>query len=189
MDQAHPFTEPPDPFSAVGPDGGHFQPGAPQDIPQPGAAPPPPPSYEETRRAHRRYGHAGQAAPPPGSPPPPPGAAAPGAAAGATMIGEERMWSTLIPLSTFVAAFIGPLVLWLIFRDQYPGVDRTGRETLNFQISLVIYAAMFGVLSIILVGIPFLVMLPFFGFVCTVIAAFRTSRGELYRYPLSIRLL
>ncbi len=180
MDQAHPFTEPPDPFNAVGPDGGHFQPGAPQDIPQPGAAPPPP-SFEETRRAHRRYGHAGQA------PPPPPGPA--GAAAGATMIGEERMWSTLIPLSTFVAAFLGPLVLWLIFRDQYPGVDRTGRETLNFQISLIIYAAMFGVLSIVLIGIPFLVMLPIFGFICTVIAAFKTSRGELYRYPLSIRIL
>ncbi|MBC8328468.1 MAG: DUF4870 domain-containing protein [Planctomycetes bacterium] len=190
MSQHQPYIEPPDPFSAVGPDGGHFQPGVPNEmlVPDSGPAPAPPPlSRRETRRAHRRDGRWGHDQRH-GGPPPPSGGPGYSAPAG-VLVGEERMWATLIPLSTFVAPFLGPLVLWLIFRDQYPGVDRAGRETLNFQISLVIYAAMFGVLSIILVGIPFLIMLPFFGFVCTVIAAFRTSRGERYEYPVTIRIL
>ena len=200
MSEQQPYIDPPDPFSAMGPDGGHYLPGAPPDMPRPtrGPAPAPPPlSRRETRRAKRRYGHSGASgqhgAPPPVpptgqpsyAPPPPPGYSAPAGA----LVGEERMWSTLIPLSTFVAAFIGPLILWLIFKDQYPGVDKAGRETLNFQISIAIYAAMFGILSIVLIGIPFLVALPIFAFICTVIAAYRTSRGEFYEYPLTIRIL
>ena len=45
MSEQQPYIDPPDPFSAMGPDGGHYQPGAPTDMPLPnsGPAPAPPP--------------------------------------------------------------------------------------------------------------------------------------------------
>ncbi|RMH01014.1 MAG: DUF4870 domain-containing protein [Planctomycetota bacterium] len=99
------------------------------------------------------------------------------------------MWATLIPLSTFLAPLLGPLVLWLIFKDQFPNVDQAGRETLNFQISLMIYSLVFGILALALIGLPFLMLLPVFGFICTVLAAYHASRGRIYRYPACIRFL
>ena len=60
---------------------------------------------------------------------------------------------------------------------------------MNFQISMSIYLILPGLLSFVLVGIPFVLFLLVADFVLVVVAAVKISNGENYRYPCTLRLL
>ncbi len=98
----------------------------------------------------------------------------------------------LLALSGFVVPFgsiIGPLVMWLIKREEFPFVDDQGKEALNFGISVLIYAIVAGILTFVIIGIPLLVALFVFWVVMVIIAATKANAGIAYRYPLTIRLI
>ncbi|MDP6850559.1 MAG: DUF4870 domain-containing protein [Planctomycetota bacterium] len=99
---------------------------------------------------------------------------------------DEVLWATLCHLSALLSSFFGPLIIWLVARDKYPLVDRQGREALNFQITLWLYAL---ILAVSVIGLPLLIFLPFYGFIMVIIAAMRVNSGETYRFPLTLRLL
>jgi uncharacterized Tic20 family protein len=84
---------------------------------------------------------------------------------------------------------IGPLVFWLLKKDQHPFVDQQGKESLNFQITVTIAYAVFGTLSIFLIGIPFLVATGIAALIFEIIAGVRANSGVAYRYPFTLRLL
>src|SRR4030095_4613838 len=108
---------------------------------------------------------------------------------------DERTWGMLAHLSAlagYVIPFgniVGPLVIWLLKKDQSSFVDDQGKEALNFQISLNIYFIISGILILLLVGIPLLIVLPIFGLIMIIIAAIKANEGVPYRYPLTIRLI
>jgi uncharacterized Tic20 family protein len=96
----------------------------------------------------------------------------------------------------FYGNVLGPLVLWLIKRGDSPYLDRVGKEVLNFQISFSIYIslaiAVGTVLLIFLVGILFYFLAAAIWVawvVLMILAAVKTSNGENYKYPFTIRLL
>jgi uncharacterized Tic20 family protein len=91
----------------------------------------------------------------------------------------------IIPLGNI----IGPLVIWLMKKEEHPFVDDQGKESLNFQISLIIYALISGVLIVVVIGIFLLIAIGIFMIVMVIIATIRANEGEKYRYPLTIRLL
>ena len=84
---------------------------------------------------------------------------------------------------------IGPLVIWLMKKDQYPFVNDQGKESLNFQISLTIYASVSALLIFIAIGMVLLPAVFVFGLVMVIIAAIQANQGVAYRYPLTIRFL
>ncbi|MHC4591210.1 MAG: DUF4870 domain-containing protein [Planctomycetota bacterium] len=84
---------------------------------------------------------------------------------------------------------IGPLVFWLVKKDELPFVDEQGKEALNFQISLTIYGLGCLLLFLVLIGIPLLIGLLIFGLVMTIVASVKAGKGEHFRYPLCIRFL
>lgn len=94
---------------------------------------------------------------------------------------------------------LGPLVIWLIFRDESRFVDEHGRESLNFQISLTIYGVVFGVVAwlvtFLTLGLGVLVILPIVALfllaaiVAVIMAAVEAKNGKVYRYPFTIRFL
>lgn len=108
---------------------------------------------------------------------------------------DERMWAMLCHLSAFAGYLVpfgnvlGPLIIWLIKKDQYAFVDDQGKEALNFQISIMIWAAISAVLCFVLIGIPLLIAVIIFSIVMTIVAAIKANGGEAYRYPLTIRLI
>jgi uncharacterized Tic20 family protein len=81
------------------------------------------------------------------------------------------------------------LVMWLIRKDDSPFLDDHGKEAVNFQISLLLIAAISGILVIIGVGLVVLLLLPWFGIVCSILGAVAAGRGEYFRYPMTIRLI
>ena len=105
------------------------------------------------------------------------------------------MFVLLCHLSAFSAFFVplgniwGPLVFWLIKKDESPEVDAHGKESLNFEISISIYLIVSALLSIVLIGIPFLIAGFVFWFVVVIIASMRANEGGFYRYPLTIRFI
>ena len=84
---------------------------------------------------------------------------------------------------------LGPLIVWLIKRADSPEIDQHGKEALNFQISMLIYSIVAGILCLILIGFALLAILHVLNVVFVIIAAVRASDGQLYRYPLTIRLI
>lgn len=109
---------------------------------------------------------------------------------------EIRTWCVLCHASALLGLFfhffghlLGPLIVWLIKRDASPEIDANGKESLNFQISMLIYDIIAGILCIVLIGIPILITLWVLNTVFVIIASVKTSNGEFYRYPFTIRFL
>jgi uncharacterized Tic20 family protein len=87
------------------------------------------------------------------------------------------------------ANVIAPLVLWQMKKAEHPFIDDQGKESVNFQITVLI-AVLIG-LATLCIGIGF-VVLPVVGIVALVfviIASVKAYNGEAYRYPLTLRLV
>ena len=109
---------------------------------------------------------------------------------------EARTWAMLthlIALCGFIGVpfghLIGPLIIWLVKKDQFPLVDDQGKESLNFQLSMTIYGVVAGILTLIVIGIPLLIALVLTDIILVIIASVAANQGQLYRYPLTIRFL
>jgi uncharacterized Tic20 family protein len=106
------------------------------------------------------------------------------------------MWCVICHLSALAGFFIpgaghilGPLIVWLVKRGDSQEIDAHGKEALNFQISMLIYSLVAAVLCLVLIGFALLVVLHILNVVFVIVAAIRASDGQLYRYPLSLRLV
>lgn len=84
---------------------------------------------------------------------------------------------------------IGPLIIWLMKKDQSPYLDAQGRELLNFQISYFIYAMISVVLIAVLIGIVLIFAVGIASLVFTIIGLVKAADGKVYRFPLCIRML
>lgn len=111
---------------------------------------------------------------------------------------DARMWAMfchLAGLAGFVipvilSGIIAPLIIWQIKKDDHPFIDENGKEALNFQISIGIYA----LVSILLIplfciGAFLLTAVGIFNLVFMLIAAIKANNGFHYRYPLCIRFI
>jgi uncharacterized Tic20 family protein len=84
---------------------------------------------------------------------------------------------------------LGPLIIWLAKRGDSSEIDAHGKESLNFQISMLIYNIIAGLLCLIVIGFFLLVILHFLNLVLVIVASIQASEGKLYRYPLNLRLI
>ena len=91
----------------------------------------------------------------------------------------------LIPLGNFLV----PLLIWLLKKDEDPLVEDQGKESLNFQISVFLYAVVSGMLVFLFVGIFLLLVLALFAIVQVIKASLSASEGKSYRYPLCMRFI
>lgn len=107
----------------------------------------------------------------------------------------ERNWSMLCHLSALAGFFfpfggiIGPLICWLTRRDESAWVNINGRNSLNFQLSILLYIVLISPLCFILIGFPLIGMLITLKVICVIIASVKAPKGELFKYPLMIPFL
>ena len=116
---------------------------------------------------------------------------------------DERTWAGAAHWSALVAsvvgfAFLGPLLVMLTKGNESPWVRRQAVESLNFQLSVLIYGAAGFVIGLVLTGItlglalvvliPAALALGVAWLVLTIIGAVRAANGEDYRDPLTIRM-
>ena len=125
--------------------------------------------------------------------PPPLPAGGPSVAASSSNI---RNWNILCHASALLGVFfhfpghlIGPLIVWLAKRDDSPEIDAHGKESLNFQISMLIYNVIAAVFCLVLIGFFFLAVLWVLNAVFVIVASIQASDGKFYRYPMTIRFI
>jgi uncharacterized Tic20 family protein len=121
------------------------------------------------------------------SPPPPLNASA---------LANVRTWCAFCHASALLGVLVhfpghllGPLIVWLVKRDESPEIDAHGKEALNFQISMLIYNAVAAIFCLVLIGFVFLAILWVLNAVFVIIAAIQASDGKFYRYPMTIRFI
>ena len=119
--------------------------------------------------------------------PPPPGQ-------GQLSPDQERLWAMLAHLLSFVAAylflgFVAPLVVLLVFGPRSAYVRAHAVESLNFNLTWLLYAIVGVVLALLVIGFLILIALGIAYLVLVVIASVRANNGEFYRYPLTIRFI
>jgi len=100
-----------------------------------------------------------------------------------TVTKSEKDMGLLFYISIFIVGFWGPLVIWLMKKDESEFINEIGREYFNFFITRLIYGTVAGILCIILIGIPFIVALAIASLVLTILALIAASKGEVYRFP------
>ena len=102
---------------------------------------------------------------------------------------DERLLAMLIYLVSFFTAFLGPLIIWLVKKDDSKFIDHHGREYLNFLISVFIYSIIASILMIVFIGVILLPILAIATVIFTIIAAIKAYEGDYYKFPLIFRIL
>jgi uncharacterized Tic20 family protein len=109
---------------------------------------------------------------------------------------DVRTWNVLCHATALAGFFVpwaghilGPLIVWLAKRSDSPEIDEHGKESLNFQISMLIYNVIAGVLCLVLIGFIILAILHILNLVLVIVASVQASEGKFYRYPMTIRLI
>jgi hypothetical protein len=124
----------------------------------------------------------------------PPSTPAAGDYAGPAPDKDAKMWAMLSHISSIVAYFIcmpfvGPLVIWLMKKNEMPFVDDQGKEALNFQITLMLVFLILLPTLCIFVGVLLYPIVIIGAIVLTIIAGMKANEGIAYRYPFTLRLI
>lgn len=114
---------------------------------------------------------------------------------------ESRNWALGAHLTALAGAFTGgvatwagPLVIWLLRRED-PFANEHAREALNFNLTMLLLGIAGVILAVVTLGVLLIVLIPLglvvavLWLIWTIQAAMAASRGERYRYPVSIRLI
>jgi len=102
---------------------------------------------------------------------------------------DERTMSMLSHILGLFTGFVGPLIIFLVAREDQPIAKAHAKEALNFQITLALAAIVSGILTLILIGFLGLIAVGIGNIIFSILAAMAASRNEEYRYPVCIRFI
>jgi uncharacterized Tic20 family protein len=111
---------------------------------------------------------------------------------------SARQWAVILHLSALAGLVIvgfghvlGPLVIWLLKKNELPSLDAVGKNVLNFQISWSIWFLVSGVVAaigsclIVPLALPVGTFIAWLAFVIN--GAIKASNGVNVSFPLTIR--
>jgi uncharacterized Tic20 family protein len=103
---------------------------------------------------------------------------------------ESKNLALLGHLLGLFTGFLGPLILWLVKKED-SFVEDQSREALNFQLTVLIAYIASGIAAIASCGILFPLPLAVWiaDLVFCILAAVDSSKGNTYRYPVTIRFI
>lgn len=92
-------------------------------------------------------------------------------------------------LGNGVGFLLGPLILWLVKKDDHPFIDEQGKEAINFQLTMFIAMIISAILLLVLIGFFLMFIVGILMVVFPIIGGIKANNGEHYRYPMTIRFL
>ncbi len=109
---------------------------------------------------------------------------------------DFRQWAMFLHFSVLlglvvvpIAGWIAPIVIWQIKKDEFPEIDEHGRIVVNWMISSFIYGIVSFFLIFLVIGIPMMAALGVVSVVFPLIGGIKANQGEIWPYPLSLRLI
>ena len=106
---------------------------------------------------------------------------------------DARTWAMVCHLAAFsgfiipFGSLLGPLIVWAIKKDEDPFINDQGKESINFQLTMLIGFVISIILMFVFIGILLIAALVVYCIVMVIIAAMKANEGEQYRYPYVIR--
>jgi uncharacterized Tic20 family protein len=111
---------------------------------------------------------------------------------GSSPVGSSSDNDNLIALLTHIGGIffglIPSLVVYLAMKDS-PFVRDSAREALNWQITVTIAMVVSFILIFVVIGFLFVWIVAIANVVLCIIAAVKASSHEVYRYPMTLRLV
>ena len=111
---------------------------------------------------------------------------------GTLSVADEKTMGMLAHILGGVTNFLGPLLIWLIKKDESPFVNDQGKEALNFQITVGIGFVVSFILWIVTGGCASLLLTPALwigSIIFGVLGGLEANKGIVYRYPFALRLI
>lgn len=102
---------------------------------------------------------------------------------------DERLMAVLSHALVLITWILGPLIIYLLKKDESPYVAAHAKESLNFQLTMTVLYLISAVLVIILIGFLFLWVLNIVNVILIAVASVRASENKIYRYPFNLRLI
>lgn len=108
---------------------------------------------------------------------------------------ELRQWATILHLSLLaglivpVGGLIAPIIIYILKKDDVPGLQAHGHVVFNWMISALIYGVISVILMLVLIGFVMIWLLALLALIFPIIGAIKANDGELWPYPLSIQFL
>ena len=81
-----------------------------------------------------------------------------------------------------VAGYILPIVMWFQFKDKNATIDAHGKNIINWMISGILYAGLFFVLCLFLIGFPLLWALGICYVAFPILGAIKANEGIVWKY-------
>ncbi|NIZ06933.1 DUF4870 domain-containing protein [Pseudoalteromonas sp. HF66] len=108
---------------------------------------------------------------------------------------EQRMWAMFCHLSALAGllfpfgSVIGPLIVWLVKKEEMPLVAEHGRKSLNFQLTMMIAYIVCFMLMFVVVGVILLPLVALFSLIMVVVSAIKANDGKEVKYPMAIEFI
>ena len=100
---------------------------------------------------------------------------------------DARLWSMLAHIGLIVTGFIGPLIIWAVFKDRSPLVRRNAAAATNFGFLMTIGYIVGSILLIVVIGGLVIAAAEVLAIIFGIIGAVRANNGEVYPYPFNVK--
>jgi len=104
---------------------------------------------------------------------------------------DDRVLAILSHILAIVPGIgiLGPLVIYLVKKDESSFVRENAKESLNFQLTIIILYIISGILVLIFIGIFLIWIIGILNTILVIVATIRAAEDQVYRYPISFRLI
>lgn len=102
---------------------------------------------------------------------------------------NERLLAILSHVLTLIGGFLAPLIIYLVKKDESAFVRDHAKESLNFQLTLMIAYIICFILIFIIIGILGFILVGLLQFVLVIVATIKAADNKFYRYPFCIRFI
>ncbi|MCH2087626.1 MAG: DUF4870 domain-containing protein [Pseudoalteromonas sp.] len=108
---------------------------------------------------------------------------------------DQRTWAMFCHLSALAGllfpfgSVIGPLIVWLVKKEEMPLVAEHGRKSLNFQLTMMIAYIVCFMLMFVVVGVILLPLVALFSLIMVVVSAIKANDGKEVKYPMAIEFI
>jgi hypothetical protein len=108
-----------------------------------------------------------------------------------TPTSDERTMGILSHILAIVPGIgiLGPLLIWLIKKDESQFVEANAKESLNFQLTVIIAFLISSILIVVVIGMLLLAVVGVSDVVLVILATVKASENKIYRYPINLRLI
>ncbi len=107
---------------------------------------------------------------------------------------NAKQWGMIAHLSALVQlltipTILGPLLVWLLKKQEHPFIDDQGKEATNFHLTVLIAALVLSPTLCIMIGFVLIPLLALVALIFSIIGGLKANEGIAYRYPWTLRLI